>query len=129
MIRSFGTIVANYSTDDPWNPRLVAPWFLSALPAYDVIFTPRSANIDDFRNCGVKNIHFVPFGYDPDTHRPWPEKLATGVPSDVLFVGGCDEERLPLIRALANAGLSLALYGRYWDQDPVIQKFSRGIAT
>ena len=103
-LRGLGAKVVNYSTDDPWNPTRRAKWFLSALPSYDAIFTPRRANLDDFNRCGVRAVHYLPFAYDPEVHRPWPESEPAGAPSDGLFVGGCDADRLPLVRALIELG-------------------------
>jgi spore maturation protein CgeB len=127
-IRALGAKVVNYSTDDPWNRILRAPWFDAALPSYDAIFTPRRANIDDFRSCGVRVIHYMPFGYDPEVHRPWPENAAPGRSSDVLFVGGCDGERLPLIYTLIDAGFNLALFGGFWNRHLKTRPFWRGLA-
>jgi len=126
-IRSLGARIVNYSTDDPWNPALRAPWFLSALPAYDAVFTPRQANIDDFHRCGVHTVRYLPFAYDREVHRPWPEPASFAAPSDVLFVGGCDYDRLPLISALIKAGLNLALFGGYWDRHLVTRAHWRGL--
>jgi spore maturation protein CgeB len=128
-LRELGIKVINYSCDDPWNPTQRADWFLSALPAYDAVFSPRHANLDDFRRCGVRAIHYLPFAYDPETHRPWPKELAAGAPSDVLFVGGCDSDRLPLISALIDADMDVALFGGYWDQHPKTRSYCRGIAS
>jgi spore maturation protein CgeB len=127
-LRDLDIKVINYSTDDPWNPAQRAEWFLSALPAYDAVFTTRRANVEDFRHVGVRSVHYLPFAYDPDIHRPWPEDTPAGAPSDVLFVGGCDPDRLPLISALIEAGLDIALYGGYWDRFPNTRPFWRGIA-
>jgi spore maturation protein CgeB len=128
-LRDLGAKLINYSTDDPWNPAVRAPWFFSALPSYDAIFTPRRANVDDFRACGVREVHYLPFAFDPEVHRPWPENTATGAPSDVLFVGGCDADRLPLISALIDAGLDLALFGGYWDGHSKTRRHWRGLAN
>jgi spore maturation protein CgeB len=127
-LRELGIRVINYSTDDPWNPVLYAPWFVSALPAYSAVFTPRRANLGDFRRCGVHSLHYMPFGYDPKVHLPWPESKPLDTSSDVLFVGGCDAERLPLIGALIDAGLKLALFGRYWDNHSKTRAYWRGVA-
>lgn len=127
-MRKLGIRVINYSTDDPWNPVLHAPWFITALPSYDVVFTPRRANLAEFYRCGVRAVHYLPFAYDPLVHRPWPENIATARPSDVLFVGGCDAERLPLISALAKSGLKLALFGGYWNRHFETREYWRGIA-
>ena len=127
-LRGLGPTVINYSTDDPWNPVLRAPWFLRALPSYDAIYTTRHANLDDFRRCGVRTVQYLPFAYDPEVHRPWPENAPMGLPSDVLFVGGCDADRLPLIEALINSGMTMALFGGYWDRHSKTQAYWRGIA-
>jgi spore maturation protein CgeB len=127
-LRGFGARVVNYSTDDPWNPTLRASWFLSTLPAYDAVFTPRRADIEDFRRCGVRAVKYLPFAYDPDVHRPWPENAPAGAPSDVIFVGGCDKDRLSLASALIDAGLNVALFGRYWNRQAKTRPHWCGIA-
>ena len=127
-MRALGSVVINYSTDDPWNRGLLAPYFLEALPAYDAIFTTRRANIEDFIRCGVRNVHYLAFGYDPEVHRPWPENLPAAPPCDVMFVGGCDTDRLPLITALVDSGLNLALFGGYWNRHGATRAYWRGMA-
>src|SRR5262245_43648327 len=129
QLRKLGIRVINNSSDDPWNPSQRADWFLSAIPAYDAIFAPRHANLDDFQRCGVRAVHYLPFAYDPEMHRPWPTDASTSAPSDVLFVGGCDPDRLPLISALIDAGLHVALFGQYWDRHSKTRPYSRGIAS
>jgi spore maturation protein CgeB len=130
-LKSKGIKVINYSTDDPWNPRLRAPYFISTLADYDAVFTPRRSNIADFQRCGVPRICYLPFAYDSDTHRPWlGPSLGEGLsPSDVMFVGGCDADRLPILCSLAEAGLTLALFGGYWDLHASTRPFSRGIVS
>ena len=127
-LRARGARVVNYSTDDPWNPALRAPWFLSTTNAYDAVFTTRRANIEDFRRAGVRAVHHIPFGYDPEVHRPWPADKPAGRRSDVLFVGGCDSDRIPLINALIDAGLEVALFGGYWDRHMKTRPYWRGMA-
>ena len=129
-LQSRGIKVINYSTDDPWNPGLRAPYFISTLADYDAVFTPRQNNISDFQRSGVRCISYLPFAYDSDIHRPWlgPPLGECSSPNDVLFVGGCDADRLPILGALAEAGLTLALFGGYWDLHDSTRPFSRGIA-
>jgi spore maturation protein CgeB len=127
-LRQLGIKVINYSTDDPWNPAHQADWFLSALSAYDAVFTPRRANLDDFLRCGVRTIYYLPFAYDPGVHRPWPDDAPPDASSDVLFVGGCDGDRFPLISSLIDEGLHVALFGGYWDRYSKTRPYWRGIA-
>jgi spore maturation protein CgeB len=127
-IRSLGIKVINYSTDDPWNQLLYASWFVRSLPEYDAIFTPRRSNIGDFQKVGVRNVFVLPFGYDPDIHQPWRGAVPDAQRSDVLFVGGGDEDRLPFIEALIASGKRPALYGRYWGDFAQTRSYARGTA-
>jgi spore maturation protein CgeB len=127
-IRRLGTVVVNYSTDDPWNPGQRAQWFLEALPSYNRIFTPRRANLDEFLRNGVQNVNYMPFGYDEEIHRPLRPTETVARASDLLFVGGCDADRLPLISALIDAGVDVALFGGYWDRHKKTATYARGIA-
>jgi len=127
-LSGLGAKVINYSTDDPWNPTMRSQWFISALPFYNTIFSPRRENFDDFRRCGVQSLHYLPFAYDKNVHRPWPIGEAPGDASDVLFVGGADADRRPLISALIDAGLNLALFGGYWNRYPESRNHWRGLA-
>src|SRR5262249_30248542 len=51
-LRQMGIVCVNYSTDDPWNPAMRSRWHLRALPLYDLVFTPRRSNLDDFQHLG-----------------------------------------------------------------------------
>lgn len=127
--RRLGTISINYSTDDPWSPRHAARWFFRAIKEYDVVATPRSGTIADFRRLGVRRVAHVPFAYCPEAHRPDQgvvEDLSAG---DVFFAGGCDEDRLPFFQGIVKAGLRPMLYGAYWDRHPEVRRFYRGFAS
>jgi spore maturation protein CgeB len=128
-LRELGVKVINYSTDDPWNPTQQADWFLSVLPVYEAVYTPRHANIDDFRRRGVRAVHYLPFACDPEVHRPWPDNLPRSASSDVLFVGGCDADRISLVGPLIDAGLDVALFGGYWGRYSKTRPYWRGIAS
>lgn len=116
----------NYSTDDPWNPMLRAPWFLRALPHYDRVYSPRRANIEALRMHGCTEVVYLPFAYAPETHFAEQVKPEDG--PDVIFAGGADRDRVPVITALIEAGLQVALYGGYWDRYPETRSHSHGHA-
>jgi hypothetical protein len=127
-VHRMGVRLVNYSTDDPWNPGSRAGWFLRALPHYDAVFTPRTANVEDFRRLGVREVRYLPFGYDP-RHCIGPEpgeRERERLACDVLFVGGADGDRAPVLRALVEAGLDVALYGGYWDRYAGLRAAYRG---
>lgn len=120
---------ANFLTDDPWNPAHRAPWFFRALRNYDVVFTPRRANEDQLRDLGVR-VEYLPFGYDDDLFHAEPISDADRrrLRSEVVFVGGADDDRVPFIRALSQAGIRVAVYGGYWDQYDDLGADVRGLA-
>ena len=117
-LRELGVERINYLTDDPWNPAHRAGWFLDALPNYDLIFSPRRANLDDLRRLGCTQVSYLPFAYAPQIHFPesaLPDE-SSQFECDVLFYGGADGDRMPYVLALLDAGLDVHLYGGYWDR-------------
>jgi hypothetical protein len=129
QIRSQGVRTINFLTDDPWNPRNGAGFFWDAMREYDLIASPRLANLEDLRDHGCRRVEYLPFGYNPELH--FIEETATPEEErrygcEVAILGGADEDRVPLARALAAAGLDLALYGGYWERYADLRKYWRG---
>jgi hypothetical protein len=126
-LRARGIAVGNFLTDDPWNPAHRAPWFLDALPRYDIVWTPRRANLDALEALRGPRVVWVPFAYQPDAHYPDLGGDSAEDPTyDVLFVGGADSDRAAFMRDLSGAGLRLALYGGYWKDDRRLRPWARG---
>jgi hypothetical protein len=128
-LRRTGVPLANYSTDDPWNPLLKAGWHLRALPHYDVIFTPRRANLEDFRRLGCGDVRYLPFGYD-DRHAGSPDKpVAAADGAEVLFVGGADRDRVAFAREFMGHGMPITLVGGYWDRFASVRRHAAGVKS
>src|SRR5215831_17221254 len=72
QIRDMGIRAANFLTDDPWNRRHSAPWFMEALPNYDYVFTTRRANRDDLLSAGCRSVEYLPFAFAPHIHYQEP---------------------------------------------------------
>jgi spore maturation protein CgeB len=113
-LRGLDVICINYSTDDPWNPTRRARWHLRALPAYNLVFTPRRNNLSDIRHLGCADVHYLPFGYDDVLFAP--RKTIDATPYDALFVGGADRERVAFMTLFMSEGPPVALVGGYWDR-------------
>lgn len=122
-----GSLCVNFSTDDPFYARMRMAWFIRALPAYDIVFTPRRANMPDLRNHECRRVEYLPFGYDPHLFFP-PEKVNESDASDLFFAGTADEGRRPYVGAAINAGLAVRLHGQYWDRYPEVKTAARGTA-
>ena len=128
-IGQLGIQRANFLTDDPWNPANGAAFIMSALPEYDVVFSPRQANLEDLRRLGCRRVEYLPFGYNPALHYPETPQTVDEqrrFACDVAFVGGADADRVPLARALLKAGFKLKLYGGYWDRDAELRPYWHG---
>ncbi len=131
-LREIGRMViqrANYLTDDPWNPANGGRFFWPPLREYDVVWSPRRANLEDLLNHGCRRVEYMPFAYNPELHFaeiPANDAERGRFACDVAFVGGADADRLPLARALVRARLAVKLYGGYWDRDPELRPHWRG---
>ena len=125
--REKGIKCINFSTDDPFNPRQRAPWFLQALREYDVVFTPRTVNREELHLHGCRRVEYLPFGYDESLFFPEPN-VAPEEKSDLFFAGTGDRDRLPYVRAAIDAGFCMRLHGIYWDRFPETKSITRGQA-
>ena len=116
-LKALGVTCVNFSTDDPFNPIHHARWHVRSLPAYDIVFTPRRANIGDFAGLKCSNVCYLPFGYDPLLFKPVTvDSAARSRQTQVLFVGGADRDRAAFFDAAGAAGLEPTLVGSYWER-------------
>lgn len=126
--RSVYTI--NFVTDDPWNPVHYSQWFHSSLKAYDLLLTPRKANLGELSDWAKTKVAYLPFGYNPKVHfelSQLSENERKKYECDILFFGGADSDRIPYIRRLIDQGFKVKLFGGYWDRDPMTKNVSMGI--
>jgi len=123
--------VANFLTDDPWNPQHRTPWFMRALPHYRHVFTPRHANEGDLRGCGTQGVSYLPFAYAPEDHHPpasVSEEEIQRWGAAVAFIGGADADRVAVARTLLGARVPMSLWGGYWNQHADLTPHARGHA-
>jgi len=125
-LRQLGIVSVNYSTDDPWNPVMRSNWHLRALPLYDLVFTPRRSNLEDFRHLGCAKVHYLPFGYDENLFAS--AAYSSDTPAyDILFVGGADPDRAAFISEFMRYGPAVVVIGGYWERYPSFQQFALGV--
>lgn len=128
-IGSLGVKRCNYLTDDPWNPANEARFFWDAVREYDLVSSPRTANLADLRAHGCRRVEFLPFAYSSTLHFYEPPENSRDIDRftcDVALVGGADQDRVPLARTILKAGLSLKVYGGYWDRFSELRQFYGG---
>lgn len=128
-----GAVLVNYATDDPWNSAASTRDLIDAIPCYDLYACTKRAIIPDVLAAGCPRAIFVPFGYKPSVH--YPEQPTTAAErarfgSDVVFIGGCDADRVPYFEALVRGlpDVRLHLYGGYWDRYRLLRRYHRGFA-
>jgi spore maturation protein CgeB len=127
-LKSLGIRCLHYSTDDPWNPSQYAQWLLRTLPFYDCVFSTRRANLEDFRKIGCSQVSYMPFAYDPELFYP-EEPLKEESKYDILFVGGADDDRAPILNEIIQSGLRIALYGDHWGGYKFLRQWHLGRAS
>jgi spore maturation protein CgeB len=128
-----GAFLVNFATDDPFNGRVNSADLVASIPIYDVYACTKRAIMSDVRLAGCGKVIYLPFAYKPTVHFPEPAQTSQErqrFASDVVFVGGGDSDRAPLISALLNAipDLNLALYGGKWNRSMHLRRHWRGIA-
>lgn len=102
-----------YSPDD-----IIAPHNLSwplrlTFPEWDIVFTTKTFNVEELRRRDVKNPILIGNAFDPAIHRPMtPKEIGEDYERfDLVFVGTTERERFRSIERLAQAGLSVAVFG------------------
>jgi hypothetical protein len=94
---------------------------MASIPEYDVMFAYRQRNLADFRKAGAKATELLMPWFAAEVHRPvtlTPEENLL-YDTDVVFIGHYeDDERVPFLRAVAQAGLRLRIFGpeEGWDK-------------
>ncbi len=91
------------------------------IPLYDLIFTTKTFGITDLKNMyGVKNIFFVPHGYDPEVHKPLPvtEKDRAIFGCDASFIGTWSPKKEQWLAYLKQQlpDINLKVWGAQWNK-------------
>lgn len=125
--RHHGIRCLNFSTDDPFNARQRAEWFMSALREYDIVFTPRRSNMRELLQHGCRVVEYLPFGYDPDLFFR-EECRSSSEENDLFFAGTGDRDRVAYIAEALSAGMCVRLHGINWHRFTATAAITRGQA-
>jgi|26BtaG_2_1085354.scaffolds.fasta_scaffold02512_2 hypothetical protein len=113
-----GAMFIGFSPDDMHARHNQSLQFLEALPYYDAFLTTKSFNVDELRRMGCPRVLFVGNGYDPSAFRPLAvstqdiERLG----GDIGFIGTFEQDRFEAMRALAERGMQVRVWGDGWDR-------------
>ncbi len=112
-----GAPVVFYSPDD-MSARHNSSRQLEACDSeWDIFFTTKTFNVPELRARGVRYPMLVGNAFDPKTHHPLTkdEVGADFERFDAVFVGTREEARERSMNSLAEAGVSVAIYGNGWS--------------
>lgn len=125
-------IVAAYNNDDPFSITYngyVWRKFKRALPYYDIVFSYRPSNIEEYYDAGAKKVYLLPPWFDPVLSYPVSLNKQDSIKynSDIVFVGHYEDDgRINILRRLVSEGFKVSLYGPEWNSviknDPVLHK-------
>jgi hypothetical protein len=113
-------IFVQYANDNPFstsaNPGL---WqnYLDSIPLFDMHFSYRINNLEDYIKRGAKSVHllrsyFIPQLDYPTTKYEIPERFEC----DVVFAGHYEADgRVEMLEAILDAGFNLNLFGGGWN--------------
>ncbi|VAX38259.1 hypothetical protein MNBD_UNCLBAC01-2036 [hydrothermal vent metagenome] len=126
-IKELGVRVVLWTTDIPIDFDIVK----EAAPFYDHIFCAGSEAIEVLKNeVTLKDLRLIPFGCDPDYHKPvqlTPEEVLK-YQRDIVFVGSFYPNRAKILESLAN--FNIGIWGPYWnkvgDHSPLRTKIMEG---
>ena len=113
-IRALGTRrLVYYSPDDiaaRHNLSLPLKW---SFPHWDLVCTTKTFNVPELQDMGVKRPFLVGKGFDPFLHRPLAgdDVGADFEAFEAVFIGTYEKERCASINVLAEAGVTVVVYG------------------
>jgi hypothetical protein len=105
--------LAYYSPDDLSAPHNLSWPLRLSFPEWDIVFTTKTYNVAELRSKGVKNPVLMGNGFSSRDHRPFSkDEIGPDFEKfDLVFIGTYEIERGESIRLLAEAGLSVVVYG------------------
>jgi spore maturation protein CgeB len=109
-------IAVHYSLDDYRIPGNTSRDMREALPAYDLVVTTKSFNLEWLRERRVRRPFMSWQGFDETVHTPpGPGERDASLEGRIVMVGAWERERAEIVEALAAAGLPVTVLS-VWKQ-------------
>ncbi|UJF32078.1 DUF3880 domain-containing protein [Paenibacillus hexagrammi] len=122
-IRESGIRTAIWLPDDPYH----SDQTIQIVPHYDYIFTLEMSCVDVYRSLGCPNVHYLPFGINPDTIGL--DYVSTSYRKDICFIGSAFWNRVAFIDEMADylKDKNVFINGYWWDRMSNYQKLAHKI--
>ena len=113
-IKKTGSRIALWITDIPESKGFSL--LEESAPFYDHVFYAGTELIEILQNIGVKTMSWLPFGCDPDYHRPveLTDEERKRYAKDVVFVGALYPSRWETLKELAE--FEIGIWGPHWNK-------------
>lgn len=116
--KSKNITTVHWHPDDAFNPENSSTILDSCINIYDLIVTPKSFNVDEYKLNGANQVLYLPYCYDPNIH--YPVKL-NGVDrqiygSGLTFVGAMRKKRVSELQYLYDNNLDMKVWGTGWNK-------------
>jgi len=106
-----GATVASYTSEHFTHHRHVYRRYFKTVPLFDVQVVTFPSAYEIVEGLSAQRIEYTEFGFDPEMHTPIPvEEFA----HDIVFIGHWEPTYEHHVKALRDAGLSVAVYGSGW---------------
>lgn len=109
------------------------PYIPQCIPHYELIFTTKTFGIKDMgEKYGVKNMHLIPHGYDPEIHRiiPVTQKEMAKYGNDASFIGTWSPKKESWLNSIKEhiPGIDLKIWGSQWfkSTSPLLKESIQG---
>ena len=111
-LKALGIKTALWTTDVPIDFENI----LKCSPIYDHVFCAGTEAMDIFEENGLKSARWIPFGCDPEFHKPvsLSEDERKKYARDIIFVGSYYPNRAKLLESLAD--FNIGIWGPYWSK-------------
>lgn len=111
-------ILVNWNPDSPFDYTTsnTNPWLIESIPLYDAYFIWGRDVTPALVEAGAQCVEYLPFGYDPESHRPVQivAEERVSLRSQICFVGGYTPARARSLEALAD--LDVRIWGTGWER-------------
>lgn len=109
----------NFNPDNPfntWHHGNSNVWIRKSIPLYDSYFIWGEFLISKLYKSGAQNVHYLPFGYEKEIHRPVDvsNRDQDYYGSDLSFIGSWDRERESILSNLVD--FDLKIWGNDWNK-------------
>lgn len=117
-LKSKGIYTIHWHPDDAFNMENSSRYLNESNSKYDLIVTPKTFNVDEYKKVGANSILCIRYCYDPNIHYPVNlsnnDKEKYG--SDLVFVGAMRKKRVDELEYIFNKGFDIRIWGTGWSK-------------